>query len=465
MNKEFKKILLIIIPIFFLISGINYYFYFYKNDKFNEENIAMVGKLYISEKEFTDLLNQKEKEILKSDYENNTKTDLSELHKYVMFELVKRKKILNLCDDLNISVDSEEINNVIIKNQSFFVNNVFNKELYKKIISSSNFTIKEYEQNIQENIMISKLNNIFKINSNEILTNYYSKFSNLNYKIKYKEINKEDLYKNITDKNILEFYEKNKELFVKDKNLSIKEIIIDKNKIKENIKEEEIYTFYKENETKFISDNKIISLEDSKDKIKEILTNSKLEKITSNYYFKVLGNEEISENEFIKTNIKTITEKDFLNELKISEIDKEIFEPIEINNNKIIYKILNKDTDKTYKNIEEVKDFILSEISNKNIKSIISLYKNNTDFKIIQNENINEIEEKIIKTLNNNNISNLKNILSIGNKKYLVQLFDIEIIENENKNIDNLNKEIEDKLFYSLLFLIDKKYELVFLNK
>ena len=85
------------------------------------------------------------------------------LQKQALNQLINQALMLNLAKSYNLQVSDEEILKVITTQKAFFTNGVFDKELYKTLLSRNNMTTKEYESGLKKELLISKTLNLFAL--------------------------------------------------------------------------------------------------------------------------------------------------------------------------------------------------------------------------------------------------------------------------------------------------------------
>ncbi len=206
----------------------------------------------------------KELENVVKDYENRFHMRIDEkmmkalrIKEAVLNNMINRRILYMEAKKNGINVTDEEVKNTIINLPYFQEKGVFKKSLYLRVLEYNRITPQEFEDRIRYDLTISKFKNGIAnsvlVTKDEIKEafNYENKKVKLSYlKFPYKSYIKEVKY---TDKDLKDFYSKNKELFRVPEKRDVEYIKLDKNYFLKGIKisEKEIKEYYKKNIDKF----------------------------------------------------------------------------------------------------------------------------------------------------------------------------------------------------------------------
>ncbi len=85
------------------------------------------------------------------------------LEKIVMQNIINETLLLNLADDIGLSVLKTDIEKQLIKDKNFQVNGVFNKNRYYSLLKNQGLRAKEYENGLKKELLLNKLQNVLKL--------------------------------------------------------------------------------------------------------------------------------------------------------------------------------------------------------------------------------------------------------------------------------------------------------------
>lgn len=454
-----------------IIATIIFYIYYQLKVLDNEEKyfenqvIVSIGDEKVTNKYFSTLMKNKIEKLKKDEnfsmkiLENNE--TLNQLKSETMNELIEFKIYLDLAKKYDILIHDLEIKKYIEKQKAFHKFDKFDKEKYLSVLNEMEFSIKEYEDIIKDELMVDKfLKILLIINKDElnIINNLLSIEDAIKLDIINVEENKEQIFE---EKELLDFYNNNKEeLFKKKKTFHIKYIELKDNN--NSISSEEIEKYYKDNYLeKYFNGGKIVQLDEVKENIKNDILLSKQKNINENQIslFKLnkINNNEIKEIEI------EIEELDENNQEIFNNYEKNSFTiPFEYKNKKMIGKIINivENKDKYFsfeKSIENIKIILQNMNSYKKAFSVAYNKIEKNDFSI----NIGYIGNKdylnLEKYFNLNEAQIILNtifhsyefegVIELDNKLVIYKVFDSRI--NKNNDVNNVlnSNEIEQYLY------------------
>ncbi|EAJ5677945.1 peptidylprolyl isomerase [Campylobacter lari] len=208
-------------------------------------------------------------------------------------ELIQEKLLLSYAKTLGLNVSEEEIA-YDLAHQKIFHNasGVFDKDLYYNLLARNNYTPKAYEKIIHDELLLKKINAILilQIKQNELDMFGASFLMQDNLKIQIIKLDNKNIP--IDEKELKQTWEKNKNLYKTQKSYELATYFLDPNTI--TVVDKEIQAYYEENKNDYKDfAGKILSLEQSKDKVIKDLKLSKL-KLKANESYVALRKNELS---------------------------------------------------------------------------------------------------------------------------------------------------------------------------
>ncbi|EAJ0348722.1 peptidylprolyl isomerase [Campylobacter lari] len=251
-------------------------------------------------------------------------------------ELIQEKLLLSYAKTLGLNVSEEEIA-YDLAHQKIFHNasGVFDKDLYYNLLARNNYTPKAYEKIIHDELLLKKINAILnlQIKQNELDMFSASFLMQDNLKIQIIKLDNKNIP--IDEKELKQTWEKNKNLYKTQKSYELATYFLDPNTI--TVVDKEIQAYYEENKNDYKDfAGKILSLEQSKDKVIKDLKLSKL-KLKANESYVALRKNELSFDKNI-----TISDADIYYPLENIQKAKEndFIKPFKFENGYMIAKLI-----------------------------------------------------------------------------------------------------------------------------
>jgi peptidyl-prolyl cis-trans isomerase D len=194
------------------------------------------------------------------------------LQKQALSSLVNQALVLNLAKSYSLQVSDDELLDEIKKQKYFFKNGVFDKEIYKKVLSRNNMTIQEYEKDLKKQLLVQKTLRLLKVEVNDNEQNIIPTIMSIADKINYKVLDDSSIVIDTSDKLLKPYWEQNKQNFMSEVTYDVK--VIKQEKITKDYDEAKIKEHYNDNKTHFRDDNgKILAFDKAKQSvIKELNT-------------------------------------------------------------------------------------------------------------------------------------------------------------------------------------------------
>lgn len=188
------------------------------------------------------------------------------LQAQAMQQLVQQAYILNLAADYDLTVSDEELLAALQIQEYFFENGVFNKDVYKTVLSQNKLSIQEYENDLRKQLLLQKTFKLLHVDVSANESDILDTILNIADKLEYKILNLSDIHVESSDEQVKLFWETQKNNFMSEVSYDVK--FIKHENVQANYSEDEISNYYNDNKTHFKdSDGKIASLENAKENI------------------------------------------------------------------------------------------------------------------------------------------------------------------------------------------------------
>jgi len=132
-------------------------------------SIAKVGQIEISrgelQKSYSNLYNQYN-QIFQGNFDEE-KAKTFGLQKQALQQLLDQSLILNLASSYDLQISDQELLAEIKTQEYFFDKGVFDKEIYKQVLSKNNLSMKDYESDVKRQLLIQKTLKLLPIQTNE----------------------------------------------------------------------------------------------------------------------------------------------------------------------------------------------------------------------------------------------------------------------------------------------------------
>ncbi len=235
--------------------------------------VAKVGNVEISmgelQKSYSRLYNQYN-QMFQGDFDEEKAKSFG-LQAQALKQLTEQALILNLAESYDLSVTDEELLKEI-KSQEYFFNKegVFDKDIYKQVLSRNNMTIKEYEEDLRKELLIQKTFNLLPKEANKNEYKILNTVMSIADKINYKVLTDEQISVDTSDKSLKPFWQSKQQDFMTEVLYEIK--YIQQKPVSKTYDDTKISEYYTNNKTHFKdAEGKILPLDKAKpDVIKEL---------------------------------------------------------------------------------------------------------------------------------------------------------------------------------------------------
>jgi peptidyl-prolyl cis-trans isomerase D len=194
------------------------------------------------------------------------------------FQILKSEALLlNLAHFYGLKALDEEVATSIVTNSMFFENGKFDKQKYLDVLRSGNFTPKEYEERIAKTILITKLQDLLHIQVTPFEQELITSLTKLQDKIKYRVLTPNDVQVNVSDAEVKNYWEQNKNQYLTPEAYKISYIQIPI--VERNVSNEELEKFYNSHALDYNG-----SFEKVKDEVKFDLFKKEAKKVAMKSY-------------------------------------------------------------------------------------------------------------------------------------------------------------------------------------
>ncbi|WP_373070178.1 peptidylprolyl isomerase [Sulfurimonas sp.] len=198
--------------------------------------VAKVGDIEISmgdlQKSYSRLYNQYN-QVFQGNFDEEKAKSFG-LQKQALQQLLDQALVLNLSEEYDLSVSDTELLDEIKKQDFFFKDGVFSKEVYKTMLSRNNLSMKEYEADVKKQLLIQKVLTLFKVQTNENEDKILSTILNIGDKINYKVLSDEQIKVDASDEMLKPYWEGMKQNFMTEVSYDVNYIKHDANTSKKD---------------------------------------------------------------------------------------------------------------------------------------------------------------------------------------------------------------------------------------
>ena len=223
----------------------------------SRDSIAKVGDIYISRQEYQKKYNEIYDTISERMRQAGIPDDgkpMPEIEQEAFRVLVQEKLMEMLAQDIGVNVTPNEILETLLNMPEFQDStHNFNKEQYENLLHANRWTTESYESFVAKNLLQIKMQNFPIAPVSTLEANAFMSAGKIRDIVALKLLNKDSILKNIaiqvTDKEVHDYWEKNKNKYVEPAHYKIAYIALDTSAIKAD--KQSIGKFYKDNEKKY----------------------------------------------------------------------------------------------------------------------------------------------------------------------------------------------------------------------
>jgi len=188
------------------------------------------------------------------------------LQKQALQQLIQQTLVLNLAKSYDLEINDAELLTELKSQESFFNNGVFDKEIYKQVLSRNNMSMKEYESDVKKGLLIEKTLKLLPVQASANESKILNTIMNIADKINYKVLTTDDITVDTSDAKIKPFWETSSQNYMTEVSYELN--FIKQAKVTQEYEDAEISKYYQDNKTKFKDkEGKILPLENAKDAV------------------------------------------------------------------------------------------------------------------------------------------------------------------------------------------------------
>lgn len=223
----------------------------------SSDSVAKVGNIYISRQEYQRKYNEIYDDLAESMRKAGIQDDgkpIPEIEQDAFRALVQERLMEMLAQDIGVSVTPNEILEKLISMPEFQdPTHNFNKEQYENLLHANRWTTESFESFVAKNLLQIKMQNFPIAPVSTLESNSFISAGKIEDKVAFQLLNKASVLKDtviqVTDKEVREYWEKNKHRYTEPAHYKIAYIALDTSSI--NASKSSIEKFYKDNEKKY----------------------------------------------------------------------------------------------------------------------------------------------------------------------------------------------------------------------
>ncbi|MBU1927925.1 SurA N-terminal domain-containing protein [bacterium] len=396
------------------------------------------------------------------------------LQAQAMQQIIQQAYILNLAAEYDLSVSDEELLSTLKTQEYFFENGVFNRDVYKTVLSQNKLSIQEYENDLRKQLLIQKTFKLLPVDVGANESAILNTILGIADKIEYQVLNQTEINVDSSDEQVKLFWETQKNNFMTEVSYDVK--FIKHDNVKAEYTADEISTYYADNKTHFKdAEGKILALENAKENIIDEL-NAKATKDAALRTYIAYKKGALDENVSIQTATISNTNNPFdsatLEEIAKLTSTSPFMKPLFVNGTYYIFELIktNPSITKTYEEAKsEVKPLYITQTQKAKLLELatnaVATFKGSvTDFVTIQDSakiaglSTEEASEFLVK-LFDKQIKRSYITLSSG-KVILYDILEQKLLDNSNNNQGDSVMRLKSAMFNEgLIKNLENKYQ------
>jgi peptidyl-prolyl cis-trans isomerase D len=180
--------------------------------------------------------------------------------------VIQKNLILSYADELRLDVTQEEIAKELVKMSAFHKDGKFNKEIYVQVLAQNRTTPVEFEESLKRDILLDKINQIFAMKPSEQEIQNMSALLFLEDDISIEIINTDDIVLNTKEDELEKYYQANASKYISLPSYELMSSTYDF--INKDISDDEISQYYEKNKNDFKKEDGILkTIEEAKEEI------------------------------------------------------------------------------------------------------------------------------------------------------------------------------------------------------
>lgn len=283
------------------------------------------------------------------------------LQKQALDQLMQQALILNLAASYELKVTDEELIKAIQTQDYFLTDGVFDKELYKNILSQNRLTTQEYEKDLKKNLLIMKTLSLLPVEASQNEKKIVQTLSQIADKISYKVLTLDSVTLDANETALKAFWEQKRNNFMSEVSYELQYVM--QTPLTNSFDAEAIKEYYEANKLHFKdSDGKILSLEAAQESVINELNQKETKDAALRKYI-AFKKGELSKDESLKSVTISASNNPFTPEVlgKVSELTdaSKFLKPVAINGVYHIFELV-KVNPSEVKSFEDAKKEVLA---------------------------------------------------------------------------------------------------------
>jgi len=227
--------------------------------------VAKVGNVEISvgelQKEYSNLY-ARYNQIFQGNFDQEKAKQFG-LQKQALQQLIQKALLINLAKSYDLSVSDIELYKAIESQKAFYKDGVFNKEIYKQVLSQNRMSVKEYEAELRKQLLIQKVFTLLPVEASKNEKKIIDTLVSIADKLKYKVLTLDDVTVKVDEKALHSFWENIASQFQTEILYEVR--YIKQEPIHKTYDDAKLSQYYNDNKTHFKGeDGKILPFEDAK---------------------------------------------------------------------------------------------------------------------------------------------------------------------------------------------------------
>ncbi|WP_294966492.1 peptidylprolyl isomerase [Sulfurimonas sp.] len=188
------------------------------------------------------------------------------LQSQALKQLTEQALIINLALSYDLEINDTELLNELKNQEYFFKDGVFNKEVYKQVLSRNNMSIKEYEDDVKKQLLIQKALKLLPVDVSKNELDIVNSILRIADRINYKILSDEKIKVDTSDAVLKPFWEARQQDFMHEVTYEVK--YIKQERLSNKYEDSKINDHYTANKTHFKDvEGKLLPLEGARSSV------------------------------------------------------------------------------------------------------------------------------------------------------------------------------------------------------
>lgn len=175
------------------------------------------------------------------------------LQQQALRQLVNESLLLNLAQDLKLTVSDKELSDNISKTEAFFQDGKFDKETYQKVLKQAQLTMLQYEQDVRRSLLLNKLMAIISPKAQAIEEEAVATALFINDKISYKVLDRSMISVEPKEDELKKYWESHKLDYMREPSYTLE--TIEQTLVSNSYGDEELKSAYEKNKHSLTTEN------------------------------------------------------------------------------------------------------------------------------------------------------------------------------------------------------------------